>query len=144
MLAVTPAAATTKAADTFETAESTVGAINAGWNLGNSLDSFGEWIGIYTSGKPSDYETAWGNPVTNEKLITAIKNAGFNAVRVPVTWAEHIDNSGNIDKVWLDRVQEVVDYVISQDMYCVVNVHHDADADGWLEASAKCYNTRAC
>ncbi|MGN0638923.1 MAG: cellulase family glycosylhydrolase [Huintestinicola sp.] len=127
------------AAKPIETAEEAVTAINAGWNLGNTLDSCGEWIGLYTDGKPSSYETAWGNPTASKKLIAAVKKAGFNAVRVPVTWAEHIDDSGNIDKEWFDRVQEVVDYVISQDMYCVLNVHHDAGADGWLEASAECY-----
>ena len=68
-----------------------------------------------------------------------MKNAGFNAVRVPVTWAEHIDENGSINDEWLDRVQQVVDHVISQDMYCVLNVHHDAGADGWLEASADCF-----
>lgn len=132
-----------EAAEPIETAEKAVEAINAGWNLGNALDSCGEWIGLYTDGKPSSYETAWGNPVTAKKLITAVKKAGFNAVRVPVTWAEHIDDSGNIDKEWLDRVQEVVDYVLSQDMYCILNVHHDAGADGWLEASAECYKNNS-
>lgn len=123
----------------FETAQEAVDNIGAGWNLGNALDSCGEWIGLYTAGKPENYETAWGSPVTSEKLIKAVKSAGFNAVRVPVTWAEHIDEKGNIDEEWLGRVQEVVDYVISQDLYCVLNVHHDAGADGWLEASSRCY-----
>lgn len=127
------------AAENFENANSAVRSITAGWNLGNALDSCGEWIGLYTDGKPQNYETAWNNPVTTKKLITAVKNAGFDAVRIPVTWAEHIDSKGNIDKEWLDRVQEVADYVISQDMYCVLNVHHDAGADGWLKASADCY-----
>lgn len=136
---ITALAVPAEAAETIETAEKAVAAINAGWNLGNTLDSCGEWIGLYTDGKPSSYETAWGNPVASKKLITAVKKAGFNAVRVPVTWAEHIDDRGNIDKEWLDRVQEVVDYVLSQDMYCIINVHHDAGADGWLEASAECY-----
>lgn len=129
------------AADTPETAAAAVENITAGWNLGNALDSCGEWIAQYTEGKPANYETAWGNPVTSRELITAVKNAGFNIVRVPVTWAEHIDEKGNINAEWLDRVQQVVDYVISQDMYCVLNVHHDAGADGWLEASADCYNS---
>lgn len=133
----------TEAAATTETAEKAVKTINAGWNLGNTLDSCGEWIGLYTDGKPSSYETAWGNPTASKKLITTVKKAGFNAVRVPVTWAEHIDDSGNIDKEWLDRVQEVVDYVLSQDMYCILNVHHDAGADGWLEASADCYKNNS-
>lgn len=136
---ISSAAIPSCAAESFESADSVVNSITAGWNLGNALDSCGEWIGLYTDGKPSDYETAWGNPVTTKKLITAVKNAGFNAVRVPVTWAEHIDDKGNIDSKWLARVQEVVDYVISQDMYCILNVHHDAGADGWLEASSDCY-----
>lgn len=138
--AVTAAAFTTaSAAPAFETAAAAAGNITVGWNLGNALDSCGEWIGLYTEGKPENYETAWGNPVTTKELITAVKNAGFNAVRVPVTWGEHIDGNGNIDEEWLDRVQQVVDYVISQDLYCVLNVHHDAGADGWLEASADCF-----
>lgn len=132
-----------EAAAPIESAEKAVASINAGWNLGNTLDSCGEWIGLYTDGKPSSYETAWGNPVASKKLITAVKKAGFNAVRVPVTWAEHIDDRGNIDKEWLDRVYEVVDYVLSQDMYCILNVHHDAGSDGWLEASADCYKNNS-
>lgn len=140
---ITVSAVPAEAAESIEAAEKAVEAINAGWNLGNTLDSCGEWIGLYTDGKPSSYETAWGNPTASKKLITAVKKAGFNAVRVPVTWAEHIDDSGNIDKEWLDRVQEVVDYVLSQDMYCILNVHHDAGADGWLEASAECYKNNS-
>lgn len=140
---ITALTVSAEAAEPIETAEKAVEAINAGWNLGNTLDSCGEWIGLYTDGKPSSYETAWGNPTASKKLITAVKKAGFNAVRVPVTWAEHIDDSGNIDKEWLDRVQEVVDYVLSQDMYCILNVHHDAGADGWLEASGECYKNNS-
>lgn len=132
-------AVSVSAAGTTESAVAAVENINAGWNLGNALDSCGEWIGQYTEGKPENYETAWGNPVTTRELITAVKNAGFNTVRVPVTWAEHIDDNGRIDSEWLDRVQQVVDYVISQDMYCVLNVHHDAGADGWLEATSDCF-----
>lgn len=140
MMLTTAMAVPAYAARSFESAEKAVGNIKVGWNLGNALDSSGAWIGQYSEGKPSDYETAWGNPVTTKGLITAVKKAGFNAVRVPVTWADHIDGSGNINKEWLDRVQEVVDYVISQDIYCVLDVHHDGGADGWIEASENSYN----
>lgn len=145
-IAITVAAASSvyaSAAPSFETADAAVENISAGWNLGNSLDSCGSWIKMYTDGNAENYETAWGNPVTEKELITTVKNAGFNAIRVPVTWTEHIDSSGNIDKDWLDRVQEVIDYVISQNLYCVLNVHHDAGADGWIEASAECYKNNS-
>lgn len=124
----------------FETAKEAVEKIKVGWNLGNTLDSTGDWIGKYSDGKPVRYETAWGNPVTTPELITAVKNAGFNAIRVPVTWQDHIDENGVINEEWMTRVNEVVDYVISQDLYCIINVHHDAGSDGWLEASENCYN----
>ncbi|MBE6050108.1 MAG: hypothetical protein E7214_05430 [Clostridium sp.] len=109
--------------------------ITSGWNLGNTLDSFGDWIPQQTKGKTSDFETAWGNPVTTKAMINMVKKAGFNTIRVPVTWAQHFEADGTINKEWMDRVQEVVNYVIDNDMYCIINVHHDVGSAGWLWAS---------
>lgn len=130
-------AATASAAE-CESAKEAIENINVGWNLGNTFDCVGDWI----SGGPSSYETAWGNPVVNENLIAGVKAAGFNAIRLPVTWDAHIDENGNIDEAWLDRVQEVVDYIIDADMYCVLNVHHDGGSDGWLEGSQTCLDSK--
>ncbi len=129
--------AVTASAAECESAKEAVENINVGWNLGNTFDCVGDWI----SGGPSAYETAWGNPVVNKQLIEGVKAAGFNTIRLPVTWDAHIDDEGNIDEVWLDRVQEVVDYIIDADLYCVLNVHHDGGSDGWLEASSACINS---
>lgn len=120
------------------TAGEIVNSIKVGWNLGNTLDSHGEWIEQYTAGQPSDFETAWGNPVTTKAMITAVKEAGFNAVRIPVTWDQNIEDEKGfqIKEEWLRRVQEVVDYVIDNDMYCIINVHHDTGDGAWLHASA--------
>lgn len=100
---------------------------NLGWNLGNTLDSHGEWIG--TMQDPSKYETAWGNPLTTKAMIDAVKEAGFKAIRVPTTWYQHIDTSGKIDPVWMARVKEIVDYGINNDLYVILNLHHE---DDWL------------
>lgn len=89
-----------------------------GWNLGNTFDCYNY------KDYASDGETAWGNPKTTKEMIDAVKAAGFNAVRVPVTWGEHM-NGDTIDSAWLDRVHEVVGYVLDNGMYCIVNVHHD-------------------
>ena len=121
----------------FEDAYEAVENITVGWNLGNTLDPTGDWIDDSNGTAP--YETAWGNPVTTKEMLTVVKDAGFNAVRVPVSWAQHIDDEGNIDKEWLDRVNEVVDYVISQDMYCILNTHHEREY--WFKASSSSYNT---
>lgn len=117
--------------DAYEAAEN----ITVGWNLGNTLEPTGDWIDGSNGTAP--YETAWGNPVTTKEMLTAVKNAGFNAVRVPVSWAQHIDDRGNIDKAWLDRVNEVVDYVVEQDMYCILNTHHEREY--WFHASSESY-----
>lgn len=89
-----------------------------GWNLGNTFDCYN-----YKS-YASDGETAWGNPKTTKQMIDTVKAAGFNAVRIPVTWGEHMDGD-KIDEAWMSRVNEVVDYVIDNGMYAIVNVHHD-------------------
>lgn len=92
-----------------------------GWNLGNSLDSYDK-----DSNKiVGSAETYWGNPETTKEMIDKVKSAGFKAVRIPVSWTNHIDDNNNIDSEWLSRVKEVVDYVIDNDMYAIINVHHD-------------------
>ncbi len=97
-----------------------------GWNLGNTLDCYN------VTWEVSDFETAWGNPRTTKAMIDAVKKEGFNAVRIPISWNEHM-NGNKIDGDWLNRVNEVVDYVIDNDMYAIINVHHDDYT--WLNPS---------
>ena len=158
-----------KGAD-FETATDAVKNMGVGWNLGNTLDSnSGDinnmWIECFTSRTPSDYETAWRQVITTPELIKMMKDAGFNAIRLPVTWYPHIEATFNsvkyvsstqtltpwdrtndpigtkIQKAWMQRVHEVVDYVISQGMYCILNIHHDTGSanTAWLIASESDY-----
>ncbi len=136
------------AADTFENAESAVTNMRVGWNLGNSLDSnsgdtSNMWIEWWTDGTPKDYETAWGQPQTTQELIEMFKDAGFGVIRVPVTWYPHIDDEGNIDSEWMERVHEVVDYVIDEGLYCILDVHHDTGSSNthWLIADTDTYSS---
>ena len=100
--------------------------INVGWNLGNTLDAHG-------AGNSLRSETYWGNPKTTQEMIDAVKAQGFNAIRIPVTYAEHVSKDGTytINQEWLDRVQEVVDYAVNADMYILLNTHHETDY--WLK-----------
>ena len=108
------------------TAMEFVSNIKLGWNLGNTLDST---VSSYST--PTAAETAWGCPYTTKAMIDTVKAAGFNCVRIPVTWGEKVSGEDyKIDEAWLNRVQEVVDYVIDNDMYCIVNIHHDNDKRG--------------
>ena len=91
--------------------------IKVGWCLGNTLDS--------TGGTNLSSETSWGNPATTEEMILAVKDAGFNAVRIPTTWGKHMDEDYNIDAEWMARVTEVVNYAYDAGMYVIPNMHHE-------------------
>ncbi len=90
--------------------------IRAGWNLGNTLDA---------TGVDLSSERSWGNPTTTPEMIQAVKDAGFNAVRIPTTWEKHMDENYNIHPEWMARVKEVVDYAYDRDMYVILNMHHE-------------------
>lgn len=102
----------------------------AGWNLGNSLDV----IDYKRSGSPTYYETLWGNPLTTKKVFESVKAAGFDVVRIPVTWYDHTDQAGNIDAEWMDRVKTVVNMAMDTGLYCIINVHHDVGETAWIKA----------
>ena len=90
-----------------------------GYNIGNTMEVPGN------QGGP----TGWGNPFPDAAYVKAIKDAGFNTVRIPCAWDSHASN-GTINAGWLDSVKTVVDLVINNGMYAILNSHWD---NGWLE-----------
>lgn len=124
----------------FETAYEAVANMGVGWNLGNTLDPV--WAGDTDGRDWRKWETGWGQTVTRPELFTMMRDAGFGAIRVPVTWGVHMDADGRIYDEWMNRVNEVVDYVLDAGMYCIINIHHDTGADeetAWLVASTSGY-----
>lgn len=124
----------------FETSYEAVANMGVGWNLGNTLESV--WAGDTDGRDWRRWETGWGQPVTTEALIGMMRDAGFGAIRVPVSWGVHMDAEGKVYDEWMNRVQEVVDYVIDAGLYCIINIHHDTGADeelAWLVASPDAY-----
>ena len=118
-------------------AQRLVSSIHAGWNLGNSLDAMKRGAAPGEIVAPREAETAWHNPPVSRGLIRAVRDAGFDAVRLPVTWAQHLDRDGKADPAWMDRVAEVAGWILDEGMACFVNVHHDAGAHGWLQAGER-------
>ena len=130
-------------ADTPMTASEQVAAMNVGWNLGNTLDAYGTWIDNVT---PANVETCWGNPLTTRQMIAAVRERGFNTIRIPVTWAQFTDSNGNVDPAWMSRVKEVVDWALDEGLYVILNVHHDTGEHGsdkvcWLIADTGTYDS---
>ncbi|NLT08275.1 MAG: cellulase family glycosylhydrolase [Ruminococcus sp.] len=121
---------TDAAEETILTAFEITENMQIGWNLGNTMDATAslededgnayvpEHAGLET-------ETAWGQPKASQEIIDAIKAKGFNSIRIPTTWFQHLDENNNIDPEWLARVHEVVDYAYKRDMYVIINVHHE-------------------
>lgn len=94
--------------------------MGVGWNVGNSLDAVGG-------------ETVWGNPLISQQLIDAVKAAGFNTVRIPIAWSNYVEEGDDayiISEAGLTRVEEVVNYVLDNDMFAMINIHWDG---GWLQ-----------
>lgn len=107
-----------------------------GWNLGDTLDvcvadrdGDGEVNEEPVNGVVD--ETLWGNIRATKELFQTLKSQGINSVRIPVTWRDHMGEAPDytIDKAWMDRVQEVVDYAYGLGMYVIINVHHDGGGD---------------
>ena len=107
-----------------------------GWNLGNQFECSapnqdGESIEIGNPANSINAETAWGNPRVTKEMIQAVKNAGFNAIRIPIRWQCHITNAQamSIDKAWIARIKEVVGWCLDNGLKVIINVHHEK----WLE-----------
>ena len=88
-------------------------------NLGNVLDA--------------PLEGKWAPPA-QQRYFSDYKKAGFKSVRVPVRWDQHTSKAPPylIDTTFLDRVEQVIDWSLGQNLSTIVNTHHD----DWLDGAA--------
>jgi aryl-phospho-beta-D-glucosidase BglC (GH1 family) len=101
-------------AQEFETATEAVKNMGVGWNLGNTLEANSQTYydvtkDNYWGQQGLESETCWGQSKAKPELIKMMKDAGFGAIRVPVTWYNHMDKDGKVNAEWMKRVHEVVD-----------------------------------
>ncbi len=104
-----------------------------GINLGNTFEAYWEdlnkeYTGAQTIGMntPANYESCWGAVLTTQEAIDGMKAAGFSTVRIPVYWGNMMQNDGAfvIDMKYLQRVEEVINYCLKNELYVVLNIHH--------------------
>ena len=98
--------------------------LKTGWDLGNTFDAYNN--GWFKGGEP-EMETYWCGVKTSRELIKALKEAGFNVIRIPVSWHDHVDGDYHVNEVWMNRVKEVAGWAVDEGMYAIINVHHDND-----------------
>ena len=125
-----------------EKASDAVKNMGVGLNLGGSFSDKMKYYdnnpdGSITREDPKTFETMYGHSLTTAQTMISTAEAGFKTIRIPVTWYAHMDNTlGEIDKVYLDRLEEVVNYALDAGLYCIINVHHDSgdNVNTWLLA----------
>lgn len=133
-----PQTLSTDAADTALTgltAKEITSQMVIGWNLGNTLDCYNASYTIDTA--PKKFATSWGNPEPTKELFETVKAGGFNTVRIPTTWYQHVEYDAAqdmyvVDDAWMEYVKQTVDYAYELDMFVILNVHHE---ESWINVS---------
>ncbi len=101
-----------------------------GINLGNTMEAYGR-ASLGVGAEVSEYETSWGCPVTTQEMISGMKAAGFDTIRVPVAWTNAMnfeEGDYTIGEDYLDRIEEIITYARNEGMYVIINDHWDG---GW-------------
>ncbi|MBI9072128.1 MAG: cellulase family glycosylhydrolase [Melioribacteraceae bacterium] len=95
-----------------------------GINLGNTLEP--------------PLEGDWNNPNAEEHYFDDYKTAGFRTVRVPVRWDEHTSKSApyKVEESWMNRVEQVVEWGLSRDLFIIINAHHEE----WIKTNYSAEN----
>jgi len=95
-----------------------------GINIGNTME-------------PPNGEGTWGNPPVKERAFYDYKNAGFTAVRIPITWDGHTSKTPpyTIDSTWLNRVEQVVNWGLQQGLFIIIDAHHEDWIKEWYSDS---------
>ena len=110
--------------------------LGSAWNLGNAFDASNcTWLS-----NELDYESGWCGAKTTKALIKQLKTMGFDTIRIPVSWHNHVDNNNKISAPWLNRVKEVVDWSLDEGLFVILNVHHDVEKGYYYPTEAE-YNT---
>jgi len=82
-------------------------------------------VGINLGQKFEDKANGYhGDPTA---LIDSIAGAGFDHIRIPVTWGDHMWKKGGD---FVNRVTRAVKHSLSKDLWVVINTHHEFD---WLK-----------
>jgi aryl-phospho-beta-D-glucosidase BglC (GH1 family) len=122
LMAMFPSVGSAAASPKETKMQSYVSAMQPGWNLGNTFDSFN------TNAPNNGDETSWGNPLVTKEFIKEIRKQGFKSIRIPITWSGRMGGAPDytINPAWMDRVQQVVDWSLQEGLYVMINIHHDS------------------
>ncbi|MBR6045240.1 MAG: glycoside hydrolase family 5 protein [Ruminococcus sp.] len=132
--------------DTSMTALELCRVMGNGINLGNTMEAYGHKSYVKGKTDPRSCENNWGQPTTTKEMIEGMKAAGFDSLRIPVAWTNAMDfENGDytIDPLYLDRVEEIINYALDSDMYVIINDHWDGGWWGMFGSAAEATRQKA-
>jgi len=90
-----------------------------GINIGNTMEA--------------PVEGTWGNPPVQQHAFDDYKNAGFTAIRIPITWDGQTSTTSpySIKSAWLARVDTVVSWGLKRGLFIIIDAHHET----WLKTA---------
>lgn len=118
-----------------------VSEIKIGTNYANALEYYDfdyqeGYIDYGTNGQDKiDYifrERSQGWIYPTKELIHALKEAGYDAVRLPISLTCFINEDFDIDEAKLDQIELVVNYILADNMYCIIDPHYDYLNKSWV------------
>ena len=133
VIALLTVTVSTVAAEAPDSAVEMTRLMGNGINLGNTMEACNNGKnGGFHGDVPSFYETYWGQPVTTPEMLRAMKDCGFDTIRIPVAWMTNATRLSQgdytISAKYLDRVEEIVNYALDAGMFVIINDHWDG---GW-------------
>ena len=120
----------------------TINNMGIGYNLGYSFDCFKEENETIID--IDELITSKGNPIPTKKLIKSLKKNGFKTIRFPITWQNFINQEYKINPEWMTRVKTVVDLIINENLYCIINLYNDGIDGNWLQQGIKVRDKFIC
>jgi len=92
-------------------------------NLCKTMCTRQQWDGLANNHMAN--ETTWNQAKIEKWHFLAIKQKGFDHVRIPITWELHMDSNRRINQEWMARVQQCVDWALEAGLYVIINTHHE-------------------
>ena len=105
-----------------KTAIQTVNQMGIGYNLGNTFKCCDDFEG---GNIQKDQIKIFGTILPTKKIVNKIKKYGFKTIRFQVKYTDLIFKSDKLDSEWLSRIKEVITWIINDNLYCILSIHHN-------------------
>ena len=93
-----------------------------GYNLGNTYNYS---VDLGNDSIENFEIKTWGTILPTKKTIKIIKYNGFKTIRFQVKYMNYINEISPINSEWINKIKEIVKWIINSNMYCILSIYHD-------------------